>query len=53
MELIDISGSLTTLITQFTGEIGQAAPTIVGAVLLVAGINIGLRWVKKLAGQIG
>lgn len=53
MELIDVSGSLTTLVTQFTAEIGQAAPTIVGAVLLVSGVGIGFRWIKKLAGQIG
>lgn len=53
MELIDISGSLTTLVTQFTGEIGQAAPTVVAAVLLVSGVTIALRWIKKFAGQIG
>lgn len=53
MQLIDVSGSLTTLVTQFTAEIGESAPTIVGAVLLVTGVSIGLRWLKKLAGQIG
>jgi len=53
MDLIDIGGTLTTLVGQFTTEITGAAPTVLSAVVLVAGINLALRWVKKLAGQIG
>lgn len=53
MSLIDIGGTLTTLVGQFTTQITAAAPTVLGAVVLVAGVNLGLRWVKKLAGQIG
>jgi len=53
MALIDVAGSLTSLVTDFTTEITAAAPTVLGAVVLVAGVNLGLRWVKKLAGQIG
>lgn len=53
MALIDVAGSLTSLVADFTSEITAAAPTVLGAVVLVAGVNLGLRWVKKLAGQIG
>lgn len=53
MALIDVAGSLTTLVASFTTEITDSAPIVLGAVVLVAGVNLGLRWVKKLAGQIG
>lgn len=53
MGLIDITASLTSLVTDFTAEITTAAPVVLSAVVLVAGVNIGIKWVKKLAGSIG
>lgn len=53
INLVDVSGALTDLVTQFTGEITKAAPIITGAIVLVAGVQIGFRWVKRLAGSIG
>lgn len=53
INLVDVSGALSDLVTQFTGEITSAAPIITGAIVLVAGVQIGFRWVKRLAGSIG
>lgn len=53
MELVDISGTLTTLVADFTTQITAAAPIILGAIVLVAGVNLGLKWVKKLTSKIG
>lgn len=53
MELIDISGTLQTLVTDFTTQITAAAPVLLGAIVLVAGINLALKWVKKFTSKIG
>ena len=47
MSLIDITASLTSLVADFTSEITTAAPVVLSAVVLVAGVNIGIKWVKK------
>lgn len=52
-ESVDVGGSLTKLVTDFTGMIGEAAPVLVGATLAVAGVTLGLKYVKKLTGKIG
>lgn len=52
-ENIDVAGSLTKLVGDFTGMIGEAAPVLVGATLAVAGVTLGLKYVKKLTGKIG
>lgn len=53
MELVGITESIQQLVTQFTGEVTSAAPVVAGAVVLVAGVRIGFKWIKRLAGSIG
>lgn len=53
MKLIDVGGTLTTLVSDFTAMITEAAPVILGAVALVAGVTLGLKWVKKLSSKVG
>ena len=52
-ESIDVAGALTELVGDFSGMIGEAAPVLVGATLAVAGVTLGLKYVKKLTGKIG
>ena len=52
-ESVDVAGSLTNLVSDFTAMIGEAAPVLVTATLAVAGVTLGLKYVKKLTGKIG
>ena len=52
-ESVDVAGSLTNLAGDFAAMIGEAAPVLVTATLAVAGVTLGLKYVKKLTGKIG
>ena len=44
--------TLTTFATDYTGQIASATPIVIGVVVAWAGLNVGVKIVKKLLAKV-
>lgn len=50
--LFDITGTLTEFAGEITGQVATAGPVIAGVVVSVAGLTIGLKYLKKFTAKL-
>lgn len=53
MDGFDIAGTLTTFASDITAQVGEATPIIAGVVVAVAGMSLGIKFLKKFIAKIG